>query len=97
MGTEEKMEPGSPQWCAVTEQETAATTWNTGNFDIWEKDFFDVRVIKQCHRLLREAVQSPSLKILKWWDVIQENVLYLTEQGRWYLEAPPNLGGFVTH
>lgn len=32
MEAEEKMETGFSQWCAVTGQEAADTTWNTGNF-----------------------------------------------------------------
>ena len=48
------------QWCLVTGPEGTGTNWNTEG-SLWTS----VRVTKPWHRLPREAVESPSLEILK--------------------------------
>jgi len=57
------MEPSSFQWCPVTRPEAMGTNWNTeGSI---RKSGNTVRVTRYWHMFPREAVESPSLEILK--------------------------------
>lgn len=59
------MEAGSAQWCTEKGQKEMGTNCNAGHStEMWEATF-SARVVGRWKRLLRGAVESPSLEILR--------------------------------
>lgn len=66
MGSREKEEPDSPQWCPakVLRGNVHKLKYRKFDLNVTNKEFA-VKVIKHWHRLRREVVASPSLGIFK--------------------------------
>ena len=59
------MRPGSSHWCVAIGQRVMAENLNIGSTILTWKNFYMVRVMEHWNRLPREAVESPSMGILK--------------------------------
>lgn len=87
-----------PKWCPVPAPEAKGTDWNMGVVCLNSRKYvFSVRGTEHGHSLLTEAVESPSLHILKSsLDTALGNLLetLLEQKGWWPSDSPSSLNHY---